>query len=315
MTNDPNEADLEPVADDTEDFSEFEDHDLDFEDDTQEPEEAEIEDDASDDEEQPDETEEEAEEAEAEDEADSEDDAVLVAMDDGEQLTLTEIKAGYLRNQDYTHKTTEVAGLRKEADASIARSEERWKVAENTVQGLVQYIQGIIPPEPPLSLAHEDPGAYTAQQAVRAGAVQEFQQLLSASESIQNHSQEMSAEDMRAHKEKADAELVKSMPHLSEPSRRAAFDNANKKTAMEFGFSEQEITSTVDPRLLKMVHYARIGQMAEHNRNNAKRRTETPKAAKAKVSKAPIPQTRQRKAMDRLSKSGSLEDAMSVDFE
>lgn len=310
MTNDLNQGDLEPVVDDTEDFADVEDHYLDDDDTQDEVEEATI-DDESDDEEEP--VEVEAEEAEAEEESDE--DAVLVTLEGGEQVALEELKGGYLRQQDYTHKTEEIARQREEAETLQTRSQERWESAETMIQNLTGYIETIIPPEPDLVLASADPGQYTQMQAVRAKAIEEFKGLLNVNSAVKAQRTQMSEQDMAALKAKDDAALVKAMPHLSDPAKRSAFDKNIKKSAAEFGFSEAEIAQTSDPRILQLVHWARQGKLAEHNRKNAKRRVETPKTKKAPTKRASIEQMNNAKAMNRLSKSGSLEDALSIDFD
>lgn len=312
MTDDLEKGDLEAVDVDNDVDAEITDQDLDFDDsDNLDDADTETNDDETD---ADDDAEAEADDT-AEDDADEEADDVLVTLDGGEQIPLSDLKLGYLRQQDYTHKTMQAAEATKAADKAKETFEARAHEAETTLNKVLSFVGNLIPDEPDLALLQTDPNAYNYQLAMRQAVEKELMGLVEIGEEIQAKGQEFSAEDMREQWEKSNAELVKAMPHLSDPARRHAFDEANRKTAAEFGFSPEEIEGTHDHRVLRMVHYARIGMRAEHNRNNAKRRVETPKSAKAK-GKPVSPSARQNKnAMQRLSKSGSLEDALAVDFD
>ena len=141
----------------------------------------------------------------------------------------------------------------------------------------------------------------------------ELQKLFDIQKDVDGHKTETSGKDAEAYRTEQAASLVKAMPHLSDPVKRAAFDREVAATAQEFGFSADEIAATADSRILQMVHYARIGKRSEQNRNNAKRRVQTPMKGKARPS-ATTPKANP-KAMQRLSKSGSIHDAMEIDFD
>lgn len=252
-----------------------------------------------------------ADEAEAEPEA--EDDSVTVDLD-GEKVSLKELKAGYYRQRDYTQKTTEVAQERKAVEASKAQLAERTSVIETALQNLSGYLQNLIPPEPPLRLAQTDPGQYQYQRALRENAIAELGQLVSIKAPVESHKQAVSEAEAREYRTRETEALVKAMPMLADPVKRAAFDQSVKSTASAFGFSEAEIAATADNRVLRLVHYAKIGMKAEENRNQAKQRVETPKAIKVKSAVPPV-NVENKKAMHALSKTGSIKDAMRIDFE
>lgn len=272
----------------------------------------EIEDGETPDEEQP-EAEAEGEEPEAD--AEDSDDQVRVTLDSGEETTLAELKRGYFREKDYTQKTTEIASERAALSEKQQAAEHRAQQVDHTFNNLVQFAQSIIPPEPDLVTAQSDPAGYQYAKAMRESVIAEVSQLFQMQEGFEQAKQQFSQEDMAAMKREADAELVKAMPQLKEPSVRAAFDAENVKTASEFGFSEQEIQSTADPRILQLVHYARLGKRAETNQRNAKRRVESPKKGKARPMAKQQAGAKNHKATERLRKSGSILDAMSIDFD
>ena len=242
------------------------------------------------------------------------DDSVLVTLDGDEKVTLKDLKAGYFRQKDYTQKTTEVAAERKANEATKAALAERASVLETALQNLGGYLQGLIPPEPPLSLAQTDPGRYQYQRALRESAIAELGHLVSIKGQVDAHNQTVSEAELREYRDREQAALVKAMPALADPVKRVAFDQSVKSTAKAFGFTDEEINATADHRILRLVHFARLGQKAEENRNNAKKRVETPRMGKATPAVAPV-NVANKKAMHALTKSGNWKDALRIDFE
>jgi hypothetical protein len=106
--------------------------------------------------------------------------------------------------------------------------------------------------------------------------------------------------------------LAQAMPHLADPAKYEAFRSTVVKAAMEdFGFSQAEADTTYDARVMQLVHYARLGKLAEKNRQNAKRRVETPKQARTQV-KAPDPNQKASELKRRFQRTGSFEDALKL---
>jgi len=261
-------------------------------------------------------TEEAAEEEQAEDEAESDGGDVVVALPDGTELTVSEIadlQANGLRTADYTRKTTEVAREREEVQEIRTALDERTDFVDSTLQNLAGFLQSLIPPEPSLQLAASNPGKYQYELALRKTAIAEFQKLGTMKQEVDSHRAQVSETDIANYKRAEDAKLVKAMPHLSDPAKRAVFDKSVREFAAEMGIPQDRIEKTHDATMLQLVHYARLGKRAEHNRNNSKRRVETPKTGKRVASK-PVANAQNDRAMAALSKSGSFADAMKIDF-
>jgi len=255
-------------------------------------------------------------EAEADVEPDAdEDDSVLVTLDGEDKVSLKELKAGYFRQKDYTLKTTEVAQERKAIEATKASLSERTSVLETALQNLSGYLERLIPPDPPLQLAQTDPGRFQYQRALRESAIAELTQLVTIRGAVDQQKQSMTAAELREYREAEQDKLVRAMPSLRDPGKRAAFDQSVKVTAKVFGFSDEEIDATVDSRIKQLVHFAKIGRQAVENQQNAlRRKVETPKAAKVRSAAPPV-NVENKKAMHRLSQTGALNDAKKIDFE
>lgn len=243
----------------------------------------------------------------------SADENVEVTIDNGEKVTLAELKAGYFRAKDYTFKTTQLAQDREALNTSRSELSERTQVVETILQNLSGLVESLIPPEPDLALARTKPGEYQYQKAIRENVISEIGRLVTMKGAVDEAKASFSEAEVREYKAREDAALVKSLPNLADPAKRAAFDSRIKAAAKEFGFSDAEISQTHDHRILETLHYAAIGRKAMENRLAASRRVETPKQAKAKSAPAPI-NVSNRKAMHQLSKTGSIRDAIKVDF-
>lgn len=262
----------------------------------------------------------EAQASDGEDETESDEDleegdSVLVTLDGGEQVDLGELKKGYFRDKDYRSKTEALADERKSVEAVREQYGQNANVLQTAYQNLTQLMEGLIPAEPDLSLAQTDPGEYQFQVAVRNNAIGELQKVYAGRQELEGTVQGASEADISRHKSEEEAKLLSALPILKDPGRKAAFDTSVQKTALEFGFSEQEISSTADHRILQLVHFARIGKIAEQNRKNAGRRVAEKPREGVRANPVAGKPSKSRGAMKRLAQSGSLEDAMAVDFD
>ena len=128
-------------------------------------------------------------------EPDAEDD-VLVKLDSGDEVPLSELKSGYLKDKDYRHKTTELAEERKQLAATQQTFAQRSQFVETTLSNLTTYLENLVPPEPPISLAQSDPGAYQYQKALRDNAIAELGQLVQMKDGLGQAQQGFSQEDV-----------------------------------------------------------------------------------------------------------------------
>jgi chemotaxis protein histidine kinase CheA len=255
----------------------------------------------------------EAEEVEAEAE-DSDEDAVTVTLSSGETLTLDEVEKGMMLQADYTRKTTEVAEQRKALEESTARAGEHERSLAQSLQAAQSFIQKLIPPKPSFALAQSNPAAYQSELALHEQAMEMLQRVQQAQSQAQTQQQQRQEAEMSQLLAAEQERLVQAMPHLGNPKRMEAFMADVSGFAKELGFSEQEIATTGDHRVLQMVHLAKIGKRAQENAKNAQRRVNAKPKPKAAKAKAATDGRANAAAMRRLQKTGSLNDALNVDI-
>ena len=242
------------------------------------------------------------------------DDDPLIELD-GEEVKLSELKADRMRQQDYSRKTAEIARERETVQQTRQFFSQRQTQLDSLLQETMGFLESVIPEEPPLSLAQTNPQEFQYQKELRQRAKAEIDQLVEKSKQAKETGQQVQQFTNRQTLMQHVDGLERRFPHLKgEQSKLVAFIKDTRDKAADFGFSQQELAQVTDDRLLEMAHYAALGKKAEHNRNNAKRRMQNPKKGNARPATAKG-NTGNRKAMQRLEQSGSLRDAIHVDFD
>lgn len=234
---------------------------------------------------------------------------VTVTLDDGSQVSLDELKKGHLRQSDYSRKTMELSNQREAVKADVERM-------TRITETFVDHLSTLVPDAPDASLALTDAAAYTAQKAQHDVAMAKVQELLNLAETPKEVGAQMSEADRKAAMADANQRLTAMFPEIAAPEGREKFMGAVAKTAGDFGFSQQELGSLTDPRVFALAHWAGKGMAAEKAQGVAKE-----KVAKARPATPRKPgqgagkPNGNAKAMRKLSRTGSLEDALAVDWE
>lgn len=194
----------------------------------------------------------EAEEAEGEGEEDSESeeevdpkaskkqpgDDVTVKLDDGSQVTLAELKRGFLRQSDYTRKTQELAATRKQVESERATLSTAAQQQSQAFEVAAAIIQEQMPPPPDTALIQTNPQLYLQQQALREQSLQKLQQIAAARQEndralqLQAEAQRKEqAEELKRLKAEEHEKLVEKLPKLRDQKNLEAF----VKDAIELG--------------------------------------------------------------------------------
>ncbi|MQW89877.1 hypothetical protein [Sinorhizobium saheli] len=246
-----------------------------------------------------------------EDQADNEAEDMIVTLKGGEEVPLQELKLGYMRDRDYREKTQDLANRGRALEGMSSR-------VAATANAVAELIAAQIPDEPPEELRIYDPQAYQRQWALHQAGLEQLARVMALGEEPAGVATELQAAANEEKLEAENAKLIESFPQTAHDEGREAFFADAFETARELGFSDGEVREVADHRLFKLAHYARLGLLAERARTKALQ----------KVSAAPLSaprmraksQARQqgresREAMQRLARTGSIRDAMAVDFE
>jgi hypothetical protein len=227
------------------------------------------------------------------------------------ELTLDDLRLGYMRQDDYQRKTQEVARTRAEAEAQArSRVQQIEQQVSQELRAMEAFIDNVAVPEFKQvdwnRLAAEDPAQFVQlshrQQQVLAAKQQVKQQLQAIEEQRSAELQSKRAQAIAQARE----ELPKRIPNWNDELRSTLI-----KTGQETGFSAEELESVIDPRFVQLLHEAhQYRQMQKATPVIEKRVSEAPKVLKPS---APKPQSSEAKtAQDlkaRIRKSGGRDTA------
>ncbi|WP_085032312.1 hypothetical protein [Ensifer aridi] len=235
----------------------------------------------------------------------------VITLKGGEQVPLEELKLGYMRERDYRHKTQELGNKGRNLEAMTTR-------VANTANAIAEFLISQLPPEPSPALAMQNPGEYTRQKAMYDVALTRVQQVIDLGKEPKAVSGELTQANSEETLAAENARLLETFPHLAKDEARQQFFADAFGTARELGFTDEEMEGVTDHRIFKLAHYARLGLQAEQAKNKALKKVANapPAAVKAKPNGPVNPAARKnQEAMKRLSKTGSIKDAMQIDFE
>lgn len=240
-------------------------------------------------------------------------DLASILLKGGEQVSLGELKLGYMREKDYRHKTMAIGNKTKALESSAAR-------VLRTVDTIAGFLAQQLPEEPPRHLAMSDPGEYTRRKAMFDSGMEQVQSILALAADPQAVTGELTREQTEEKLADENAALVEAFPELEKPDMRNKFFADAFKAGEELGFTADEMREFNDHRYFKFAYWAMKGLQAEQ----AKEQAERAKAnALEKVNNAPplVAKTKpagkpagNRDAMRKLTSTGSLKDALSIDF-
>lgn len=264
----------------------------------------------TDDDDDPDEdvTETEEDEGEQEDTDEAEEPAAeTFTLPNGEAVTRDELLKGYQRQADYTQKTTQVAERRKAVQAEAQH-------LSGLFEGAVDFFTSMVPDPPDDSLAATNPGQHYAQRVAYENGLRAVQHMRDMAGKTKQSTDALTQDQMREMAAAENAKLAQAIPETATPQGREKFFGAVGEAAQFYGFTEQEMNSTLDSRIFRMAHDAAQWRRSQSKREKAKTKVQNAPNVPARPAGKARP-AKNREAMQRLNQSGSIRDAMRVDFD
>lgn len=251
-------------------------------------------------------------EAEPDDEAEKAEpkDDVTVNVN-GEKVALSELKAGYMKQADYSRKTQELGNKRRDLDEMATR-------VTQSVNAIADFLAKQLPDAPDTSLAMTDPAKYVRDKAMYDASMAQINAIIEQANAPKEVVNKLTDEQRTERLQAEDAKLREAFPHLTDPAKREKFFADTSRVAQELGYSEQEIRGVDDHRLFKLAHYAKLGMEAEKAKAKVAQKVEKvpPVMPNKRAQPKNAAQVRANQdAMRKLSKSGSIHDAVMIDFE
>ena len=172
---------------------------------------------------------------------------------DKQKVKLSELRKGYLRQADFTQKTTQLAQERQTVQQAAAQVTTAMQHLQQHQQVMAVFAQSMLGEEPSLELATQDPTQYTVQKALydqRQRAVQTIQQHLAQT---QHQQQQVHQQQLAAHTMQQMQALTQAIPELRDPKKREAFTRDVVEGAAKYGFTPQDVLQVSDHRMLVLL--------------------------------------------------------------
>jgi len=215
-----------------------------------------------------------------------------------------------LQKQEAAEKRfIEASTKAKEAELSREQANAQLQAYQESLMAMQQELQAVqaasqLTPEQEAQLADADPKALLQikkLQEARETKLAEIQQ-----------QQQQAYQQVVAHQAQRAMELL---PEWSDPEVLNREREGIVQTALNSGFSSDEINSMTDARFLPVLRKAWLYDQLQAGTQSVKQKQAAPKTMvrkKAPVAKEPTQQRRQREAMSKLSRTGKMEDALGV---
>lgn len=232
---------------------------------------------------------------------------------DGKALTVGELKKGYFREADYTRNKQAIAQKAKDLEALSSR-------VTASVEAVAQFLQSSIPkaPDPALAIGNAaQQSQYLREKTLHDNAMAQVAALIEKANAPKDVLKTLTDEQRQEVLSTENAKLIEAFPTTGTPEGRKKFFEATTSAAKELGFSEEELAQVTDHRLFKLAHYARIGLAAEAAKAKAQQKVKDvpPVAPNKRQPGANANKARKnQEAMKRLARTGSIHDAMEIDF-
>jgi hypothetical protein len=240
------------------------------------------------------------------------DDGIKVRLDAETEVTLAELKKGYLRQSDYTRKTTDLAENRRQFEAQAAQLNQHLVTRLQATEALLGKT---MPPPPDPALEDVDPIEYMRQERAYNRRVAEIRQVMAEHQAAQ---QRVAAEGQQKQRQYVEAEfqrLIEARPDLKSPETQKAFREEMLEAGRTYGFSDQEMAAISDHRLFLALQDARKYRALQTKKPAVQ---EKAKAAPVPVKPGPRASVAEQRAsvtrdrMQALRSSGRVEDAAGI---
>ena len=239
-------------------------------------------------------------------------DDVTVKLPTGEAVALSELKNGYMRDRDYRIKTTQVAETRRNLEAQANR-------VTQTVDVLADFLAKQLPPEPDPALLYTDPQTHYRQKAIYDAAIAQIGAVIELGaaprDAVNNLNHQQRSELLATE----NARMAERFPMTTKEQGRKEFFDRALKAAAYVGMTPQEVANETDHRRLGIAYLASLGMEALEAKKTAQQKVKgvpsvSPPRRQAQSNAVATAKNNQ-EAMKRLAKTGSLKDAMSIDFD
>jgi hypothetical protein len=235
------------------------------------------------------------------------------------EVTLNELREGFQLKSDYTRKAQELASSRQEIDQRAQAIEQERQRYSQILDAMKERYESLIPAEPDWeSLAKNDPVQYTRQRAAWDSLQKQLGQVEQERYRVRQEQTGQQQQQYAAYLQQQREAMLAKRKELADPEKWQEFFSTHNNYAInELGFSPQEVQTFTDHRVFLLLEKARKYD-ALHNpelksgKPAAAAKPSIPTLAPGSKTRETAGSATSRKAKERLSRSGSTQDAASA---
>jgi len=233
-------------------------------------------------------------------------------------VTLDELAAGYSRQSDYTKKTTDLAGQRKQFEQQQEALLQERNALQQGLQQLNQQLSSETQNQPNKeywdNLYDSDPLEYVRQKDQFRDKEAELAKVQAAQNELAQRQAFDQQEVMKKHIAEEQVKLTKAIPEWKD-EKVAETDKRNIVTfAKRYGFSEQELNNATDHRAILMLRKAMLYDELDAKKPLIKKKVrkapKMTKSGKKITTNKDLKKGKVDKAFNKLKSSGSMDSAV-----
>lgn len=228
------------------------------------------------------------------------------AGDEEVEVTLDELSSSYMRQQDYTRKTQQLAEQRKAIEseaAAVAQERNQYAQALNQLGNQLQQQMGREPDWD--ALRQSDPIEYSLQYADWQRKTMQMQALQTEQARVAQLQAQEHQQRLAQHLERERQALDTLIPEWKDTTKAKAEKALILEQGKKLGFSDQELAQAYDHRAILALRKAALYD-AMMEKAKAAKPAPTKAVAPGRVE---APTSQRQKAKQQFAKSGSISDA------
>lgn len=186
-------------------------------------------------------------------------DDTKIKLDDGSELSIGEIKKGYLRQADYTKKTQELAAEKAQLGTMEQAKVEIRNQSLNEIGKIKHQLATHWKYNFDINwqqLAADDPYEYAQKKEQAATFESQVQQLAQLETALKQENERIEREAFVANQQRAREEIVQKFPEFGNKETATPILKGMTKYLSDNGFSKEEIEGIADSRVLSILYSA-----------------------------------------------------------
>lgn len=226
------------------------------------------------------------------------------------QVPLKDLLRSYSGNSHIQAKMREQSEIRKQMEAEATALNSQRKEYQTKLDEIAKNFQSQQLKRPPADLLQTDPIKYMMETEKYNIAKEDMEKLQSERQKLAIEQNEKAEQERLAYLQKQGQALVEYIPDLKDTAKAEGIKKEMIKTAVQYGFSESDISSIQDARALKLLHDVMLFNKAKSSKSTNVKKSDPRPFIKAGARKNPnaISSKERDNAFQKMKQTGSVQD-------